>query len=178
MNSKINQWWVLIIMGLLLTATGIFLMTKPVGTFLGLTIMFGWLIFSVGGLNVVFAIQNKSFFKDWVWYLLLGIIEMVIGVVLLFQPDLSASSLIIFAGMWMMFTSISRINSSIILKKLGDSYWGAYLILGILTFLFSILIIINPIFAMFAIVYSVAIPLILAGVTIMYFGFKIKKLAA
>lgn len=41
MNSKINQWWVLIIMGLLLTATGIFLMTKPVGTFLGLTIMFG-----------------------------------------------------------------------------------------------------------------------------------------
>ena len=178
MKSKINQWWILVIMGLLLTATGIFLMTKPVGTFLGLTIMFGWLIFSVGGLNVVFAIQNKSYFKDWIWYLLLGIIEMVIGVALLFQPDLSASSLIIFTGMWMMFTAISRINGAIVLKKLGDPYWGAYLILGILTFLFSFLIIINPIFAMFAIVYSVAIPIILAGITIMYFGFQIKKLAA
>lgn len=63
MNSKINQWWVLIIMGLLLTATGMFLMTKPEGTFLGLTIMFGWLIFSVGGLNVVLPYKTSLFLK-------------------------------------------------------------------------------------------------------------------
>ncbi len=178
MKSKISQWWILVIMGLLLTATGVFLTMQPAGTFIGLTIMFGWLIFSIGGLNVVFAIKNKDFFKDWIWYLLLGIIEMLIGIALLFQPDLSASSLIIFTGMWMMFTAISRINGAVLLKKLGDPYWGAYLILGILTFLFSFLILINPIFAMFAIVYSVAIPIILAGVSIIYFGFQLKKLNA
>jgi uncharacterized membrane protein HdeD (DUF308 family) len=176
MKNKINQWWILVIIGLLLSGIGIFLMTKPVGTFIGLTIMFGWLIFSVGGMNLVFAIRNKSYFKDWVWYLLLGIVEMLIGAALLFQPELSASSLIIFTGMWMMFTAVSRINGAIVLKKLGDSYWGAYLILGILTFLFSFLIIINPIFAMFAIVYSVAIPMILAGITIIYFGIQLKKI--
>ena len=176
MKSKINQWWILVIMGLLLTATGAFLIAKPVVSFLGLAVMFGWIIFTVGGLNVVFALRNKSFFKDWIWYLLFGLIEMLIGVALLFQPGLSASSLIIFAGMWMMFTAISRISGAFVLKKLGDSFWLGYLILGILTFLFSFLIIINPVFAMFAIVYSVAIPIILSGITIMYFGFQLKKL--
>ena len=78
--------------------------------------------------------------------------------------------------MWMMFTAISRISGAFVLKKLGDSFWLGYLILGILTFLFSFLIIINPVFAVFAIVYSVAIPIILSGITIMYFGFQLKKL--
>ncbi len=176
MKDKINQWWVLVLIGLVLTATGIFLLSRPVGTFLGLTIIFGWIIFSVGGMNLVFAIKNKNYFEDWKWYFLLGIIEMFLGVALLFQPQLSASSLILFTGFWMMFTAISRINGSIVLKKLGDPYWSVYLIVGILTFLFSFLIIINPIFAMFALVYSVAIPIILSGISIIYFGFQLKKL--
>ncbi len=176
MKEQINQWWLPVVVGVLLTFTSIFLITQPVGAFLGLTILFGWLIFTSGGFNFAFAIRNRKTYSFWVWDLMIGIFEMVIGAALLFQPELSAESLILFTGFWLTFSGVARISGSFMLKKLGVSNWWVNLLSGILTLIFSFLIIINPIFGMFSVVYLVAIPMFISGIIGIVFGIQLKKL--
>jgi len=175
-HKKISEGWVHILIGALMVIGGFFLMTQPVGTFVGLSIIFGWSIFVFGGINLVFALRNRQKFDDWVWYLMIGILEMLLGAALLFQPELSAQALIIFTGFWLLFGSASRIGFSFILKKLGVTNWWLTLLSGIVTALFSFLIIINPIFGMISVVYLVAIPIVIFGFLTILFGIQIRKI--
>jgi len=175
-NSKVNQWWIPVLTGIALVLVSLFFMTNPVGTFLGFAILFGWLIFTNGGMNMVFAIRNRHFFDGWIWYLMIGVFEMLLGAALLFQPDLSAESLILFTGFWLMFTAVSRISFSLVLKKMEVSNWWITLLSAILTIILSFLIIVNPIVGMISIVYLVSLPLFISGVMAILFGFQLKSI--
>lgn len=176
LENKINKWWIPVLIGVSLSAIALFLMSQPVGTFLGLTIVFGWLIFMSGVFNMVFAIQNKKVFDGWVWYLMIGIFEIILGIALLLQPQLSAESLIIFTGFWLLFSAASQISFSLVLKKMEVTTWWVNLLAAIFTMFFAFLIIINPLVGMFSVVYLVTIPLFISGLIAIYFGIQMKKL--
>jgi len=175
LSKKVNQWWIPVLIGVSLSAISLFLMSQPVGTFLGLTIVFGYLIFLSGAFNIAFAIRNRHFFDGWIWYLMIGIFEILLGTALLFQPKLSAESLILFTGFWLLFTAVSRISFSFVLKKMEVSTWWVNLVGAIFTMFFAFLIIINPIIGMFSVVYLVTIPIFVSGIIAIYFGIQMKK---
>ncbi len=176
MKTIINKWWIPVLIGTLLIVSSIFIMSQPVGAFLGLSILFGWLIVFNGGLNIIFAIQNKTFFDDWIWYLLVGIFEVILGGAMLFQPEISTEALILFTGFWLVFIAIGRITNAFVLKKMDVAMWWLPLLSGILIFIFSFLILINPIFAILSIVYLTAIPILLSGAMMLFFGIQLKKI--
>jgi uncharacterized membrane protein HdeD (DUF308 family) len=62
LENKVNKWWLPVLIGISLSAIALFLMSQPIGTFLGLTLVFGWLIFISGIFNLIFSIQNRHFF--------------------------------------------------------------------------------------------------------------------
>ena len=176
LQEKVNHWWIPVIMGTLLLVATFYFVMQPVKTFLGLTILFGWLILVNGAFNFVFSLRNKKFFDGWLWYMMIGIIELILGLVLLLQPQLSAQSLILFAGFWMMFTAVSRISFSFVLKKLKVTNWWLTLVSGIITVLFSVLILVNPVFAIFGIVYLISIPIGVSGIMAILIGLQMRKL--
>ncbi len=176
MKTVINKWWIPVVTGLLLTASSFFIMSRPVGAFLGLAIFFGWIMTLNGFSNIVFSIQNKNNFDDWVWYLILGIFEVVLGAAMLFQPAISAEALILFTGFWLMFIAIGRISNAIMLKRFSFKLWWVSLISGIFIFIFSFLMLINPIFGMISVIYLTALPILISGVMMIFFGFQLKRL--
>jgi len=176
LKSKINNWWMPVIVGLGLIGMSIFFMSQPVGTFLGLTVVFGWFIFMTGAFNLAFAINNRHFTNGWIWYLMMGVFEILIGIALLFQPKLSAESLILFTGFWMMFSAFSKINLAFLLKKMEVSSWWINIVVAILTLFLAFLIIINPLFGMLSIVYMISIPILFLGVIAITFGIQMKQL--
>ncbi len=175
LENKVNKWWLPVLIGISLSAIALFLMSQPIGTFLGLTLVFGWLIFISGIFNLIFSIQNRHFFDGWVWYLMIGIFEIILGVALLLQPQLSAESLIIFTGFWLLFSAVSQISFSLVLKKMEITTWWVNLLAAIFTMFFAFLIIINPIVGMFSVVYLVTIPIFVSGLIAIYFGIQLKK---
>jgi len=175
-NSTIKDWWMPVLTGTALIILSLFMIFRPAATFLGLAILFGWFIFISGGFNLAFAIRNRKKFNGWIWYLLFGLLEMIVGAALLFQPQLSAQALIIYLGFWLTFIAISRISFSFVLKDMGTKNWWWTLLGGILTLIFAFLIIINPIVGMFSAVYFVSIPIFVAGVMAISFGFELKKM--
>ncbi len=174
--GKINHWWMPFVAGLIMVIVSLLMVFYPGFAFAGLAVWFGWMLFATGGFNFVFAIKSRKVFTGWLWYLFLGLLEMGLGVALLFQPELAAQALILFLGFWLMYVSIMRIVFSFALKQLGDKNWWWTLLAGIIMWIFSFLIIINPIIGAFSAVYFVAIPLFIAGILAMSFGWNLRKL--
>jgi len=175
-TNKINYWWIPVLTGVFLIALSIFFISKPVSAFLGFTVLFGWMIFTDGGMNLIFAIRNRKIFDSWIWHLLIGIFEILVGVVLLFQPQISAESLILFAGFWLMYSAVSKISYSFVLKKSGTKNWWFTLISGIITFIFAFFMIANPVLGIFGIVYLTSLTILISGITALIFGLQIRKL--
>lgn len=174
-KTIINKWWMPVLLGVVLFAASIFVISKPMSAFLGLALVFGWFILFNGIMNIIFSVQNRKVFDDWIWYLLLGIFEVIIGAALLFQPQMSAEALVLFAGFWMMFVAVSRISNAFLFKKMKISMWWLPLVSGILIFIFSFLILINPLIGVFSVIYLTAVPLMIYGAMAIYFGLKIRQ---
>ena len=174
-EMKIKEWWIPTLVGIGLMFMGGFFMLQPVETFMVLTAIFGWLIFTAGGFNTVFALRNRKFFDGWYIYLIIGLLEAVLGAVMLFQPELSATTLIMFMGFWLTFSAVARISLSFWLKKAELPNWWISLLSGIILLFFSILILINPVIGMFSVVYLVSIPIFMAGLLSLFFGIQLKQ---
>ncbi len=174
--NKIKHWWIPVLLGALLVVSSFYIASQPVEAFISLTLLFGWLIAFNGISNIIFAIRNRNFFDAWHWNLMFGIFETVLGIILILQPHLSAESLMLFTGFWLMFSAISRISFSWVLKNMSIQDWWLSLISGIIMLIFSVLIIINPVFAVISIVYLVSIPIAILGFLAILFGFQIRKL--
>ncbi|MAU17092.1 MAG: hypothetical protein CMH46_16310 [Muricauda sp.] len=174
-KSIINKWWMPVLLGTVIFIASIIIVTRPTEAFLGLALIMGWFILFSGIMNIIFSVQNRKVFDDWIWYLLLGIIETLLGTALLLRPQMSVNALILFAGFWMIFLAVSRISSAFLLKKMKTSMWWLPLVSGILIFIFSFLMLLNPLIAVFSLIYLTAIPLMIYGAMAIYFGFKIRQ---
>ncbi len=176
LENPIKKWWLPVLVGAFLIGGGFYMMTQPLAAFMGFALLFGAMIFSAGVLNAAFAIMNRKQFDHWIWYLMIGVFEIIIGVALLLQPDISQQSLILFTGFWLLFAAVSRMSFAFVLKKMNLKQWWVYLITAIAIALFAFLIIINPVFGILGVVYLITIPIVLTGIIAVYLGLQLRKL--
>ena len=111
-NSKraVRYWWLLLIIGIALFVVGILVFVYPTQSYLGMSLLFGWLMLISGILEVVLSSVNKHFITGRGWMLAGGIIEIVLGIILIFNVALSAATLPIFLGFWLMLRGVSAIG--------------------------------------------------------------------
>ncbi len=176
LQASVKDWWIPVLTGAALVFISLLMIFFPVPSFAGLAVLFGWGLFAQGGFNLVFAIRSRHAFKGWIWYLMFGLIEMMLGAYLLFQPELAAQALVLYLGFWFTYIGISRISFSFIMKDMGIKNWWWTLIGGILTMLLAFFIILNPVFGMFSVVYLVGFSIFVVGLMALSFGWELKKL--
>ncbi len=175
-TKKANQWWLIFTLSLLITVLSVFIMLKPASAFVGLALFFAWSMMFSGVFNFIFAIRNVKTLDSWWWFLILGLLEIVISVALFIQPQISGLALILYVGFWLTFRAIMSISYSFELKKIGFKDWWLNLIGGIITLIFTFMMIANPVFGAISVVYLTGISLLLSGLFGMYLSFKLKKI--
>jgi len=174
--DAVHYWYVPLIVGILFVAAGIFAFTSPAVSFFTLAIFFS-VSFLIGGASeIIFAVTNAKTLDNWGWYLLMGIVTLVIGVMLVGNPGLSASVLALYIGFTVLFRSIGTISFSIDIKKYGVRNWGLMLTLGILGTLTAILLIANPLIAGLSAVILMGFAFLFIGLFGIYLSFQLKKL--
>ena len=106
-NSKqaVRYWWLLLIIGIALFAVGVLIFVYPAQSYLGMSLVFGWLMLISGILEVVLSSANKHFITGRGWMMAGGIIEIILGIILIFNVGLSAATLPIGSG-WTIFTGV------------------------------------------------------------------------
>jgi len=176
MESKIKNWWVSLLIGVLYLIVGFWVFSTPLESYISLSIIFSVFIFVSGIFEIVFAISNRNRVNGWGWYLTGGILDLIIGILLMSNPAMTMVILPYFVGFWLLFRGIMAIGVSIQSSTLGITNWGWLLVSGIATLIFAFLVLANPVFAGLSIVYMTAFAFVFIGVFRIFLAFNLKKM--
>ena len=176
-RNSVKNWYILLIVGLIFLAGGIYSFVSPEGSFLALALFFGYSFLISGIIEIVFSITNRKELENWGWTLIFGFITFLVGLLLLARPEITMLTLSLSLGFLVLFRSIGAISFALDLKDYDDnSGWGTLLGLGILGVLFSFLLLWNPSFAGLTIAIWIGLTLTAAGLFSIYLSLKLRKL--
>lgn len=177
-NSKraIRFWWLLLIIGIVLFVLGILVFIFPAQSYLGMSVLFGWVMLVTGILEVVVASANRHFVTGRGWMLAGGIIEIILGLILIFNIALSAATLPIFLGFWLLFRGFSAIGLGGDMNALRIAGSGWTIFSGILLLLCALWVLFQPlVVGTAAVVIWVGISLLFAGVAAFSLAFQLHR---
>lgn len=121
---------------------GIIFYKYPLDSLLSLAYFIGMLFVVVGILRVI------RYFSDYMFksgsFLILGILDILMGIIMLYTQPFTALTLAMFFGFWEVFSGLSEIVTSIDLKQVGLPRWWIGVLGGVLGILLGIMLIKNP----------------------------------
>lgn len=163
-KQAIRYWWLLLAVGLLLLAVGILIFLFPARSYLELSMLLGWVILLAGILEVVLSATNRHFITGRGWMLAGGIIEMILGLVLIFNVALAATMLPLLLGFWLLMRAFSTIGLGSDMRTLEISGAGWTILTGILLLICSLWILFQPVgVGTSAVIVWVGITMLFAG---------------
>lgn len=175
-KQAVKYWWLTLLTGIALLVIAIIIFAYPAMSYLGLSMLFGWMILISGIFSVIVATSNKHFITGRGWTLAGGIVEIMLGVILAFNVILSAEILPIFLGFWLMFRGFRTIGLG------GDMYTlsipGATwtIICGILLMICSMWILLQPVvIGTSMVIIWVGISLLFAGIAAIMLAMQLKS---
>jgi uncharacterized membrane protein HdeD (DUF308 family) len=175
-KDTIKHWYLLLMLGIIFIIVGMLAIITPTAAYLSLAILFSVTFFVTGVLEIIFSIIYKKQFDSWGWTLVSGILDFIIGLILILNPQISIITLPLFVGFVVLYRSMMAIAWSIELKKYSLSNWGWLLFTGILGVIFSFFLLLNPLFAGLTVAVFTGIALITIGIFHIHFSIEMKKL--
>jgi uncharacterized membrane protein HdeD (DUF308 family) len=116
-----------VVTGLLSIATGVLIIVWPTPGLVAVAIVLAaWLIVT-GTLAIAGAFAARRFLPDWWLLLIMGLLEIPLGVLALANPGATLAALITVAGIWCVAIGVMRIVLSFQIKHLPedvDRTWG------------------------------------------------------
>ncbi|MCL1938812.1 MAG: DUF308 domain-containing protein [Candidatus Azobacteroides sp.] len=173
---SIKNWWMLPLIGILFIIGGIFMISKPFASIEAMTLLFSVSFFVWGIFEIIFSFSNMHN-QNWGWYLAGGILDLLIGILLLSSSFFSQMEIFaFFMGFWIMFKACSLLGHTFELKHLKYKNWGWLLFLSILAFVLSFLVLAVPALALETLLIFVSISLLFLGTFYVMMGFSVRKI--
>jgi len=165
-----RYWWLNLIRGLLALALGILMFSVPaIFTVLLLVMFFGAYALVDGIISIVASLAHPKTPHRW-WLFAGGIIGILAAIVIFVWPAMSAVILLYFIAFWALFTGIFEIiYAAAQWKTLPGKGW--ILTGGILSILIGIMLLANPIAGVLALIWAIALYLVLFGIVLVIWAF-------
>ena len=145
-------WWIVLLEGIFAVIVGLLLLTAPGATLLYLVQVFGFYLLIGGILRMVSIFIDSS---SWGWKFFGGILGILAGIVVLNHPLWSTIAIPTYLVYLIGVLAIAEGAVCLFMAFTGDG-WGIG-ILGILSILFGIIVLANPLIGV------VALPSVLGG---------------
>jgi uncharacterized membrane protein HdeD (DUF308 family) len=168
-DRSIRHWWVFLVRGILFVLTGIYMISSPTTSYVALGFFFGLVILLAGVSELLHSYRGRNE-SSRSWHLMIGLIDIILGVVLMSHISASVTVLRIIVGIWFLFRGISLLGFSGILGKSWVLSLG-----GVLTLLFGLLVLFNPAFGSMTIILWIAFAFILTGLFNILLAFRLKR---
>ena len=173
LQNGIKHWYIPLIIGILSIAVGVWTIMTPLESYLALSIVFAVLFFVNGIFSTYFALANKG--PQWGWSLAWGIVGIILGVLLMASPLLSAATLAIYVGFMLLFYSVMGLAVSVNIKRQLGVGGTDLLILSILGIILSFIMLWNPALGGLSIVIWTAVAFLSVGLHAVVFAFRLRK---
>lgn len=104
-----------VVLGILLVIGGIVVISWPGVTFLVIAVVWGITLLVGGIARLVSAAMLRGY--GWGWLVVLGILETIVGVIMLAWPDVTAYVILLLIGIYSIFAGILQIMLAFQLRK-------------------------------------------------------------
>ncbi len=108
-----------LIAGIVIAVLGVYVWFNPAATLLGLALYLGIIFIVVGAGYFMLSFSNRSG-----WYLTVGILDMLVGVIFVGNLGLTAATLPIVLALWFLAIGVMQIVASFSLRREGYSWVG------------------------------------------------------
>ena len=157
-QHSVKNWWASLLLGIVYIIVALWLMFAPLSSYVALSIVFSISMLISGILEILFAVSNRKGVPSWGWYIVGGIIDVILGI------------------FWLMFRGFSSTGYSIDLKRYGTRDWGWYMAFGILAIICSLLILWQPAIGALYAVYMISFTFLIIGLFRVMLSFELKNL--
>jgi len=168
-----SRWWIFLVRGIAAVVFGLAAAMWPQITLPALTILFGAYAF-VDGVFALAAATNPIAGSRWFALLIEGLLGLTVAFFVITQPALSAVALVYAIAFWSIFTGILEIVAGVQLRDLLPNEW-LYILAGIFSIAFGILVVRYPDAGALAIVWLVAFYAILFGITQVALSLRLRQ---
>lgn len=132
-----------IVIDLIMFAVGMFFIFKPFAGLRVCELIFSGLII-VNGAMALFDSSTEILFPMFKLNIIYGVMALVLGLFIIFNPLSIASVLTIMLGIWLIISGLLKIFYGGYLKYSNEESWLITIVIGSMTILFGVLMIINP----------------------------------
>lgn len=115
----------------------------PETTLLVLVTYFGVLAVFLGVFLILAAALNRGSTNLWTFWLLEGMLNLVIGAVILVYPEITVSVFLVVLAIWAIMIEVIQLISALRLRRVVRHRWP-FVINGSLALLFGIIVLANP----------------------------------
>jgi uncharacterized membrane protein HdeD (DUF308 family) len=172
-----SNWWLFLVRGILALVLGILMPLVPGAAILTLAILFGAYALVDGVVAVVSAIRMKHDQANWGWLIVEGAFGIIIGVVTFFYPGITALALVYLFAWWAILTGALAIATAVRLRAVLPNEWLTIL-LGLLSIVAGIVIYFVPVAGVLAIVWTISVYAILAGIFMIGLALRLRGAGA
>ena len=152
-----HSLWLLLI-SLLLIGSGLYLLFHPATALVTSALIVGMAFILVGAGYFMEFHSNPSYL-----YPALGVLDMIIGVVLLANLGVTATTMPIIFGFWCLFTGISQFVGGFLMRGRLTPFGRLISLTGLIGVIFGILLFLYPLFGVFTITFLLGAYLIIYG---------------
>lgn len=175
-----DTWWIVLQRGMALTLFGVLFSLHPSITLFTVIVILGAYWFVDGIFMIITSIVGHRHIKGWVWGIFSGILGVLAGIAVILHPVAGAVFTQIFLVYFMGFTAIFKGISDIVfgfkLRQEIKNEW-VYILAGIISILFGIIILTNPVFGNSLLTWIVVIFAIFGGILLIIRSFQLNKIA-
>ncbi|MTD40336.1 hypothetical protein GIX45_17270 [Erwinia sp. CPCC 100877] len=165
--------WGSLILGILFVLTALVSFQDPAGNLLALVLVFA--IFAI--LKGIFEIFVRNRMKELTGYkayapIVLGVVDIIVGVYLLFNPTIGVAALPFVFALWFIFDSVFSLFTLDLAKSVSNGYFWFKLIVDVLGVILGIMLFFHPLSSALTLSFLVGFYFMLYGITHIVYAFR------
>ncbi|NIG52161.1 HdeD family acid-resistance protein [Chitinophaga sp. Cy-1792] len=173
-NFYSAYWWIFLLRGIFALILGVLAIFWPGATFTTLVVFLGAYLFFAGIFAIVGAFAARKSSENWGVFLLSGIIGLILGVLTIINPFATGAALIYLVAFWAIVAGLFEIVIAIRLRKIITGE-GWYILGGVITILFGILLISKPVAAAITLTWIFGFYAIVSGIMLISLSLRLRK---
>lgn len=176
-EHMVTNWWLALIVGILSLVVGFVVLINPVESYFTFALWLGVAIFISGIVGLVLSLSSRNRVVRSVWAILAAVIDIFIGILLMFNIMLSAEVMPLLLGIWLLYRGFTLLIGGLDLQRynIRDAGW---IIFGSVAMIVVALIILwlPETLGVEAVVLFIAIAFLVYGASMVSFAFRLADL--
>ena len=171
-----QNWWKLLLRGLLAIAFGVLTFLQPGITLAALVLVFGAYALMDGVIAIWTALAGRDRIEHWVVLMVGGICGVGFGVLTFAAPGVTAFTLQVYIALWAVATGVLAIVAGVRLRREITGEW-LLILTGLAAVAFGVLLVARPIAGALSVLSIIATFAVCYGALLMMLAFRVKGLA-